>query len=180
MGAVRKTGPNNVPGAKSTIGSSKFCPTKLEPWGWIKESFTLIAVGWHWNKKARSRPIIVEVFKQSGSESFQVTYQNRLWHYPRQQGLPFIAFGHPRSNYSNEDCEALCSKLANKNWPEAELILVEEIKRIGGSNRYVGQHVLTVTLSPPNAKRGLITDFPSQPILHPIRSSFIPNLVAEV
>jgi hypothetical protein len=57
--------------------------------------------------------------------------------------------------------------------------MVEEIRRIADNNNYVGKHVLTVTLSPPQSGRGVITDHPTVPMIHSM-SRFNPDLKAEV
>jgi hypothetical protein len=147
---------------------------------WGKQPFDLLFVGWHWNKRARVRPIIGTVSKACGADDFHVGYHNRLWHYKTSRGIPFILCAFPISNYPQSDLEKLNALVSNRTWTEVEAVMVEEIRRISDSNARVGKHVLTVTLSPPNVARGIVTDHPIKPIVHPIRSSFVPDLKAEV
>jgi hypothetical protein len=147
---------------------------------WRKQSFDLLIAGWHWNKRHRVRPIIAAVSKNPDDNEFRVGYHNRFWHYRQLQGTPFIVYAAPNSNYSRGDMEQLKVRVTNKPWQEVESVMVEEVRRVAETNARVGKHVLTVTLSPPKDARGFVTDNPLAPLMHPIRSSYFPDLKAEV
>ena len=147
---------------------------------WQQQSFDLLVAGWHWNKRGRVRPIMAAVSKEPGHDEFRLSYHNRLWHYRRSQGTPYLVYAAPSSNYSHSDIEQLNLRIANRTWQEVESVMVDEVRRIATNNPRVGNHVLTVTLSPPKDARGIITDHPLAPIIHPIRSSFFPELKTEV
>jgi hypothetical protein len=147
---------------------------------WKKRSFDLLAAGWVWNKRGHVRPIVVGVSKVSGEDDFRVNYSDRFWHHRKSLRVPFVVGAVPSSNYSPGDLEQLRLRVTNKTWQDVESVMVEEVRRVAGTNPYVGRHVLTVTLSPPRDAKGVITDHPFEPIIHPIRSSFVPDLKAEV
>jgi hypothetical protein len=146
---------------------------------WKTLSFEVFGTGWHWNKRGRKRPIILWINKREGTNEFEIGYKNRLWHHPQARGKPFTIYSSP-ANHSKTEMEELTDKLQNKDWQTTELILVEEIRRVAEKVKHVGPDVLTITISPPGVGRAIITDHPQQPRLHIIRSSFVPNLQAEV
>jgi hypothetical protein len=146
---------------------------------WMTLSFDVLGTGWHWNKRGRERPIIVWISKCEGTNEFELGYKNRLWHYPEARGKPFTVYSSP-ANHSKAEMEELRNKLQNKDWQTTELILVEEIRRIAEKVKHVGPDVLTITISPPGVGQAIITDRPQQPRMHKIRSSFVPDLQAEV
>jgi hypothetical protein len=147
---------------------------------WRRETFDLLAAGWRWNKRNRVRPIIVTVSKASGEEGLSVGYHRRFWHFRESRGSPFVLYSAPITNYSRRDMEQFHPRITNRNWEESEGLMAEEIRRVAADNPQVGKHVLTVTLSPSRDAQGVISDHPAAAILQPIRSSFVPNLKAEV
>jgi hypothetical protein len=157
----------------------KSIPAKWKA-AWKKRTFDLLAAGWKWNKRGRARPIVAGVSKVSDEDDFRVSYSDRFWHHRRSLRVPFVVGAVPSSNYSPSDLEQLRLRVTNKTWQEVECVMVEEVRRVAETNPYVGKHVLTVTLSPPKDAQGFITDHPLEPIIHPIRSSFVPDLKAEV
>lgn len=147
---------------------------------WKREPFDLLVAGWHWNKRGRTRPILAAISKGANSEELRTEYHNRLWHHRRPQGKPFIIYGVPKASCSAAQMQGLKTEITNKTWQDAELIMVQEIRRSAEVHQHVGKHVLTVTLSPPDHARGIVTDHPLDPLFHTIRSSFVGDVQVEV
>ncbi|MBI3281711.1 MAG: hypothetical protein HYZ57_17935 [Acidobacteria bacterium] len=147
---------------------------------WKAMHFDIVAAGWQWNSRGRHRPIIAWISKPNGRTDVEKGCRNRLWHYPRQGKRPFTVVAAPSVNFYHRDREQLLSKLQDRSLEECESALVDEMREVSVAIPEVGRDVLSVTLLPPTIAAGYVFDRVEGARRRPIRSSFLPNLAADV
>jgi hypothetical protein len=146
---------------------------------WKAMHFDVIAAGWQWNRR-RHRPIFAWISKPAGNSEVEKVYRNRLWHYPRHGKRPFTIGAAPSVNFSHTLLKQLAPKLQDRSLEECESALVDEIREVSAVIPQIGRDVLSITLLPPTVAKGFVFDRVEGFRRRQIRSSFLPNLSADV
>jgi hypothetical protein len=147
---------------------------------WKNQQFSIIAAGWQWNRKGRQRPIIGYLNKEAGHLNCEMTFKNRLWHYPRIRGVPTTLVSAPSGNLKNIEREQLVERLQDQTCSVVTEMLVDEIRRVSKLNPYVGPDVLSVAISPPQIGKIIVADHAVLPRQHTVKNSFAGDRVLPV
>jgi hypothetical protein len=89
---------------------------------WTAKPFTILFVGWQWDRRGRYRPLAGELNKSKDINTFQLKYEPRHWYLGNRFSVDYAPRG--CKNISQSDIQSLGERLSNKSPDEAEDLLV--------------------------------------------------------
>jgi hypothetical protein len=117
---------------------------------WRASWFETSILGWQWDARGRSRPLVLWMSKAPDGEALELGYFPRWWFLDGT----YRVIACPGPHYPLERLRPLTDKLRVQSVDEAEAIIVDAIKEVSTRIPQVGPNCMTIAIHPP--KTGLV------------------------